>query len=65
MTKKTKKRRFLGGFLSMLSGVLYILSLPAVRNFLWGKIVGKGQEKVIDAKARIVKEEEKKKRKWF
>ena len=49
----------------MLSGILYILSLPAVRNFLWDKVVGKGQEKVIDAKARIVEEEEKKKRKWF
>ncbi|MFH1712341.1 MAG: hypothetical protein ABH846_03865 [Patescibacteria group bacterium] len=58
-----KKRRLWSGFVSLLSGILYILSLPAVRNFIWNKIVGKSQEKIVDAKAKIVEEEEKDK-KW-
>lgn len=65
MTKETTKRRVKGGLLSMLSGLLYILSVPQVRNFIWDRLVGKGQKKVIDAQARIVEEEQKKKRKWF
>ncbi|MCH8049446.1 hypothetical protein IH979_01910 [Patescibacteria group bacterium] len=66
MPQKEKKRsRILAGFLSFLSGILYILSLPAVRNFIWNQLVGKSREKVIDAKAKVVAEEEHKKRRLF
>ena len=57
--KKTIKALVRAG-LALLSGLIYILSLPQVRNLVWGKAMGKGREKVIDAKAKIVKEEEKK-----
>jgi len=60
---KNKKRRLWNGFVSVLSGILYILSLPAVRNFLWNKLVNKGQEKIVDAKAKIVEADQKDK-KW-
>jgi hypothetical protein len=55
------------GFLAVASGVLWVLSMPPVRDAIWKKTVGKGKEKVIDAKARVVessaKEVAKKKKK--
>lgn len=51
-------RRFVSwltrGFLAVLSGILWVLSLPKVRDAIWGKVVGKSQEKVIDARAHVV-----------
>ncbi|MFH1631482.1 MAG: hypothetical protein ABIA47_00445 [bacterium] len=49
------------GALGIGSAILTILSFPPVRNFIWKKTVGKGQQKVVDAKAKVVKEEDKKK----
>lgn len=58
------------GFLAVASGVLWVLSMPPVRDAIWNKAVGKSKEKVIDAKARVVdasakKEAKKKKRGLF
>jgi hypothetical protein len=36
------------------SVLLWILSLPFVRNFVWGKVMKKGQEKIVEAQAKIV-----------
>lgn len=51
---------FLKVILTFFSGVFYVLSLPPVRNAIWGKMVKKGEEKVVDAKARVIKGEKKK-----
>ncbi len=48
---------FVRGFLALLSGLLWILSIPRVRDWIWGKIVGKSKKKVIDARAKVVKGE--------
>lgn len=58
--RKNGKRGLIRGVLAIAAGILHILSLPPVRNYLWGKAV-KGGEKVIDAKAKDVK----KKRRLF
>jgi hypothetical protein len=52
-----QKRRnlFIRILLAILSAILYILSLPMVRNWIWKKTVEKSRAQVIDAKARIVK----------
>lgn len=42
------------GFLAVVSGILWVLSMPPVRDAIWNRAVGKGKQKVIDAKARIV-----------
>ncbi len=45
-------------FIRLLVGVgsvlLWILSLPFIRNWVWGKFVKKGQEKIVEAQAKIV-----------
>ena len=33
---------------------MWILSLPFIRNWVWGKFVKKGQEKIVEAQAKIV-----------
>jgi hypothetical protein len=57
---KKKRHFFLRGLLSLASGVLYVLSLPKVRDWIWKKTVGRGKEKVIDAKAKLVDADAKK-----
>ncbi|MBU0613820.1 hypothetical protein KJ766_00860 [Patescibacteria group bacterium] len=57
------KKRLLGlakGALGIVSGILYILSLPPVRDFIWNKVLNKGKEKVVDAQAKVVGKEKKK-----
>ena len=49
----------MAGLLAFVGGVLNILSLPPVRNYIWDRLV-KGGERVIDAKATEVKEAKKK-----
>lgn len=50
-----KKRHILiRGLLTLASGALYILSLPKIRDWVWNRTVGRGREKVIDAKAKLV-----------
>ena len=56
-----KRSLILKGFLKLVGGMLSILSLPAVRNFLWERATGKAKEKIVDAEARVVEKEEKKK----
>jgi hypothetical protein len=41
--KRSLLFRAFGGFASI---ILYILSIPAVRNALWNKLIAKGSEKV-------------------
>jgi hypothetical protein len=41
--------------------IVQLLSLPPVRNFIWGKMINKGETKIVEAKARIVEENKKKK----
>lgn len=45
-------------FLRILVGIgtvaMWILSLPFIRNWVWGKFVKKGQEKIVEAQAKIV-----------
>ncbi|PIQ67592.1 hypothetical protein CO173_03660 [Candidatus Uhrbacteria bacterium CG_4_9_14_3_um_filter_41_35] len=60
MAKQGKKSRLLGGLLAVASGIIHILSLPPVRNYIWSSVMKKG-ENVIDVK---VKESTKKKG-WF
>ena len=50
------------GVLAALSALLWVLSLPKVRNFIWDRVIGKSREKVIDVKAKVVEGEEKKKK---
>lgn len=40
-------------------GVLAILAIPAVRNFIWDKVVKKGESKIIDAESKVVEKERK------
>jgi len=42
-------------FLALGSLIMWILSFKAVRNWLWNKVEKKGKEKIVDAKAKIVK----------
>jgi len=42
-------------FLALGSFILWILSFKAVRNWLWNKAETVGKEKIVDAKAKIVK----------
>lgn len=58
--KKQGKSRLLGGLLALAGGIIHILSLPLVRNYIWGKLVKKS-ENVIDVKAK----DNKKKKGWF
>ncbi len=51
--------------LGIASGILYILSLPPVRDFIWKKFLNQGKKKIVDAKARVINEEEKKDKKLF
>lgn len=61
MSMKDKRRsRLFGGLLALAGGIIHILSLPPVRNYIWGKMVNKS-ENVIDVKAK----DNKKKRGWF
>lgn len=41
--KRSLLFRAFGGFASI---ILYILSIPTIRNFLWNKLITKGSEKV-------------------
>jgi len=52
---KQKRHWILRPFLAIGSFVFYILSFPFVRNWIWDRVMNKGKEKVIDAKAKIVK----------
>ncbi|MFA6130647.1 MAG: hypothetical protein WC730_00055 [Patescibacteria group bacterium] len=47
---------FLRGGLGFVSTILTILSIPQVRDFLWNKVLNKSKEKIVDAKAKVVKE---------
>jgi hypothetical protein len=47
-------------FLGFFSLVFSVLSLPPVRDMLWGKMVKKGKEKIVDAEAKVVGEDKKK-----
>ena len=52
-----KKRHWiLRGILAIGSAILYVLSFPTVRNWIWKKAIKKGKEKIVDAEAKIVKE---------
>lgn len=62
--KKLLKGLLRGG-LGVLSGLLYILSIPKVRNMIWGKAIGKSREKIVDAKARVVESDREKKKGLF
>lgn len=42
-------------FLALGSLIMWILSFKVVRNWLWSKAEKKGKEKIVDAKAKIVK----------
>lgn len=42
-------------FLALGSFILWILSFKAVHNWLWNKAETVGKEKIVDAKAKIVK----------
>ncbi|MBT4856773.1 MAG: hypothetical protein HOI80_02550 [Alphaproteobacteria bacterium] len=37
------------------SFIMWILSFQAVRSWLWNKAETKGKEKIVDAKAKVVK----------
>lgn len=52
-------RLIIAGLLSILSGILWLLSLPKVRDWVWKKTINRGREKVIDAKAKVVEGGEK------
>ncbi|MBU1126227.1 MAG: hypothetical protein ABH826_03720 [Patescibacteria group bacterium] len=36
------------------SAMIYVLTIPRVRNFLWNKVKKVGKEKIIDAEVKIV-----------
>jgi hypothetical protein len=55
---KQKRNIFIRGLLWLGSVLLSILSIPAVRNWIWGKIVKKGKEKIVDAEAKVVNEKD-------
>ncbi|MDP2631607.1 MAG: hypothetical protein Q8P30_02450 [Candidatus Uhrbacteria bacterium] len=42
------------GVLGFFSGIIAILSLPPVRNFIWSKTLGKGKKKIVEAQAKVV-----------
>ena len=64
MQHKPKRHLILKGLLKLTGIFVSILSLPLVRNQIWGRLTGKAQEKIVDAQARVV-EDEKPKTKLF
>ncbi len=52
---KQKRHWILRPILAIGSAVIYILSFPLIRNWLWKKAIKKGKEKIVDAEAKIVK----------
>ncbi len=40
-------------------GMLAILAIPAVRNFIWDKAMKGGKSKIIDAESKVVKKKRK------
>jgi hypothetical protein len=49
-------KRTLSWILSGISGLLYVLLIPRIRDFVWKNTVGRAREKVVDAKAHVVEE---------
>ena len=64
MQSKPKRHLILRVFLKLVGGLVGLLSLPPVRNFLWNRVAQKAKEKIVDVEARVV-EEEKPKDKLF
>lgn len=48
------KNLFVRILVATASALIWILSLPFVRNWVWGKMVKKGQEKIVEAQAKVV-----------
>lgn len=42
------------------SGLVWILSFPTVRNWIWNTVIGKAKKKIVDAQAREVPDASKK-----
>jgi hypothetical protein len=40
-------------------GLLAILAIPAVRNFLWDKAMKSGKSKIIDAESKVIEKPKK------
>lgn len=48
------KNLFMRVLVAVGTALVWILSLPFVRNWVWGKMVKKGQEKIVEAQAKVV-----------
>lgn len=58
MNKTPKKKGIIRKTLTVIgSAALSILSIPAVRDWIWDKIMKKGKEKIIEAEGKVVEEE--------
>lgn len=51
---------FVRALLAIGSGLLWVLSFPTVRNWIWNTAVGKAKKKIVDAEAREVPDASKK-----
>ena len=53
MPESQKQRSmFVRALLAIGSGLLWVLSFPTVRNWIWNTAVGKAKKKIVDAEAR-------------
>ncbi len=50
-------RTFLHYTLKTISMVISVLSIPAIRNLLWGKMTRKAKDKIVDIDAKVVKKD--------